>query len=180
MAGESPTIEFCCPLRLRKGRPNPIANTQNRSAFVVSIVRQAYVSKVGSTADSTWDNMPAALVSVAELMAGFLAASIPTYRPLFRHFFPQGDKNTTAFPAQEYGSSGKHSSRGWSNGSKLRTKVSTGAGNMSNFGGISVTRDIELSTHHMAASRQGDSWMRVSDDGSEGALRAGMQPEYYR
>ncbi|KUI56623.1 hypothetical protein VP1G_04044 [Cytospora mali] len=147
------------------------------SAFIVSIIRQAYVGKVGSTADSTWDDMPAALVSVVELMAGFLAASIPTYRPLWRYLFPRGDRNDKA---NSFRSSGQipYTKEGvqWHGNVKTQTKVSTGVGmakvrNVNDFGGISVTRDIELSTHSMAGGSRDDGWLRVSDDGSEDNLR---------
>lgn len=142
--------------------------------------------KVGSTADPTWDNMPAALISVAELMAGFLASSIPTYRPPFRHFFSRDERNTRSY-THGYGSSGKSGSRGsrgsragpWPNNSKTRTRLSTGTGTVGDSSGISVARDIELSTHYMAAGRRDDSWMRVSNDGSEGALRGNL-PEHCR
>ncbi|KAI1139363.1 hypothetical protein F5Y05DRAFT_412463 [Hypoxylon sp. FL0543] len=55
------------------------------SACLVSIIRLAFTIKVGSTADGSWDDIPAGLISVVELMVGILAASIPTYRPLYRH-----------------------------------------------------------------------------------------------
>ncbi|CAG8952807.1 hypothetical protein HYFRA_00009052 [Hymenoscyphus fraxineus] len=56
------------------------------SACIISFIRLGYGSKVGSTADGSWDNIPAGLASVAELMIGILAASIPTYRPIYRRF----------------------------------------------------------------------------------------------
>ncbi|OTA80569.1 hypothetical protein M434DRAFT_37906 [Hypoxylon sp. CO27-5] len=54
------------------------------SACIISIIRLAFTIKVGSTTDESWDDIPAGLLSIVELMFGFLAASIPTYRPLYR------------------------------------------------------------------------------------------------
>ena len=156
------------------------------SAFIVSIVRQAYAGKVGSTADPTWDDMPAALVSVAELMAGFLAASIPTYRPLWRRIFAQDEKsNRKSTDGFDSGQNGHSAEDGpWISEMKTQTKVSSGAGmsrprTMCNFEGISVTRDIELSTQHMAEAHRDDGWMRVSDNGSDDTL-GGSLPDNYR
>jgi hypothetical protein len=56
------------------------------SACIVSIVQLRYVPKLGSTADATWDNAPIAIVASVECMIGFLAVSLATYRPLYRHF----------------------------------------------------------------------------------------------
>lgn len=148
------------------------SNPKLYSAFVVSIIRQAYAGKVGSTADSSWDDMPAALVSVAELMAGFLAASIPTYRPLWRRIFPKGDRSSMNIGD---GSSGQKScsvkSGQWPGNTKMQTKVSVGAGSRARAldmcGGISVTRDIELATHPTAGGRRDCVWTRMSDGESE-------------
>lgn len=153
-----------------------VTHTHANSAFIVSIIRQAYAGKVGSTADPTWDDVPAALVSVVELMAGFLAASIPTYRPLWRHIFSRGQRNSSS---GGFGSSGREAGQWSDNNMKTQTKVSTGVGragtttHMSQAaGGISVTRDIELSTQDMAGGvRHDEVWMRDSDEGSEDALR---------
>lgn len=141
---------------------------------------------MGSTADPTWDDMPAALVSVAELMAGFLAASIPTYRPLWRRIFSQDEKRNTA-STNGTGSSGEKcnsSERGpWTSTMKTQTKVSTGVGmsrarTISDSEGISVTRDIELTTQHMVRASRDDERMRVHDAGSDDTLR-GPLSDYY-
>ncbi|PSR79597.1 hypothetical protein BD289DRAFT_375278 [Coniella lustricola] len=144
------------------------------SAFIVSIVRQTYASKVGSTADSTWDDMPAALVSVAELMAGFLAASIPTYRPLWRYFTADGEKS---IPVPDWSSSNNQETgvadRAWISKAKTRTHITTGRGLSStqqDFGGISVTRDIELSTHHKFQPSSDNGWERGSESDCDAIL----------
>ncbi|KAI1381947.1 hypothetical protein F4677DRAFT_400348 [Hypoxylon crocopeplum] len=50
-----------------------------------------YVTKLGSTADASWDNIPASLPADVEIMVGFLATSIAKYRPLYRLIFKGGD-----------------------------------------------------------------------------------------
>ncbi|KAI0020249.1 hypothetical protein F4780DRAFT_374572 [Xylariomycetidae sp. FL0641] len=54
---------------------------------IVSIVQFNYITKLGQTADATWDDIPAGLLTAVELAVGFLATSIPTYRPLYQHIF---------------------------------------------------------------------------------------------
>ncbi|KZZ98907.1 hypothetical protein AAL_02458 [Moelleriella libera RCEF 2490] len=55
------------------------------SACVVSVVRTAYTLDIGSTVDNSWDMVPGANISIAEIMAGILAACIPTYGPLVHY-----------------------------------------------------------------------------------------------
>ncbi|KAI2768087.1 hypothetical protein F4815DRAFT_68448 [Daldinia loculata] len=55
------------------------------SACVVSIIRLGFSLTFDSTVDPSYDNILISILSLIELMAGILATSIPTYRPLFRH-----------------------------------------------------------------------------------------------
>lgn len=113
--------------------------------------------------------MPAALVSVAELMAGFLAASIPTYRPVWAHIF---SKNSSKYTSDDFKRTSGGEPRPWEDTKNLQTEITTGntgmsaTWNVNNPGRIAVTRDIELSTKKMGRGFQNSVWTRVSDDGS--------------
>ncbi|KAI0108737.1 hypothetical protein F4776DRAFT_643591 [Hypoxylon sp. NC0597] len=108
------------------------------SACIISIIRLAFAIKVGSTDDGSWDDIPAGLLSIVELMVGFLAASIPTYRPLYRRIVHGSTSSApisnTPPPRLDYGPSKKADNEaGYSNES---------AGN--SLLGINMTDQIEL------------------------------------
>ncbi|KAK5654027.1 hypothetical protein OQA88_7704 [Cercophora sp. LCS_1] len=53
---------------------------------IISIVRLFSLHKAINTTDPTWDNVPSAYWSIVELNCGILCASLPTLRPLLRHW----------------------------------------------------------------------------------------------
>ncbi|KAL2277766.1 hypothetical protein FJTKL_15203 [Diaporthe vaccinii] len=59
------------------------SSAMSGSACVVSVIRLVFALQVGSL-DGSWDAVPAAWASEAEICAGFLVVSIPTYRPIYR------------------------------------------------------------------------------------------------
>lgn len=54
------------------------------SACIISIVRLAFIEKVGLAYDSSWTDIVPGMISTAELCVGIFAACIPTYVPLLR------------------------------------------------------------------------------------------------
>ncbi|KAI4157896.1 MAG: hypothetical protein LQ342_007932 [Letrouitia transgressa] len=53
------------------------------SAFVVCLIRLFFVLQYGTTNDPTWSDIPSATISNVELCVGVIAASFPTYKPIF-------------------------------------------------------------------------------------------------
>ncbi|KAL7800067.1 hypothetical protein V8C37DRAFT_3685 [Trichoderma ceciliae] len=125
------------------------------SACIVSIVRLAFALAVGSTADGSWDNMPAGMLSVVELVAGILASSLPIYRPLYRRVMGRDATRSTQ----------RSSENPYINGSRS-VKISAGGYPKNNSDGIVVTDevDIDLSPY----SRKGGAWVRVGDEDEAG------------
>ncbi|KAL7948446.1 hypothetical protein V8C42DRAFT_314482 [Trichoderma barbatum] len=125
------------------------------SACIVSIVRLAYTLAVGSTADGSWDNMPAGMLSVVELMAGILAASIPIYRPLYRRVVAR----------DTVGSTQRSSENPYALGSRS-VKITAGPFTKTNSDGIVVTEEvnIDLSPYN----RKDGAWVRVGDEDESG------------
>lgn len=136
------------------------------SACIVSIIRLAFTLKVGATADASWEDIPAGLLSAVELMAGILAASIPTYRPLYRRIVYGSinlSTNTDAMPSY-----GDHPDRKYSKGksrdlsldTQLSVGVTAGGFAATSRQGINVTNQIELVRH----KNMGGNWVRVPDE----------------
>ncbi|KAG6368463.1 hypothetical protein INS49_002670 [Diaporthe citri] len=73
----------CCYGAAQKKRWIYFSFAMGGSACVVSIIRLVFALQVGSL-DGSWDAVPAAWASEAEICAGFLVVSIPTYRPIYR------------------------------------------------------------------------------------------------
>ncbi|KAI1860569.1 hypothetical protein JX265_009968 [Neoarthrinium moseri] len=128
------------------------------SACVVSLIRLAFTLKVGTTADGSWDIVPAGLLSVAELMSAILAACIPTYRPLFRKLV-EGSTVGKKIAWSGYGSAAIRNDK-ISRDAPHTVNVSAGRFPNSTRPGINVTNQIELSVHRS----KGGSWVRVPDE----------------
>ncbi|RYO83906.1 hypothetical protein DL766_001733 [Monosporascus sp. MC13-8B] len=131
------------------------------SACIISMVRLAFALEVGSTADGSWDNIPAGLLSVVELMTGILAVSIPTYRPLYRRLV-EGPSWVKQSIQNDYASGNRNAEYHRSFGREGPRSVSVSAGRVSvgTRQGISVTNQIELTVH----TSKGGSWVRVPDE----------------
>ncbi|RYC58531.1 hypothetical protein CHU98_g7675 [Xylaria longipes] len=128
------------------------------SAYVVSIIRLAFALKVGTTADGSWDNIPAGLLSVVELLIGILAASIPRYRVLWRQItHGSSDTRKDSMSVVSMGASNARKNHGIE-----QPSISAMAGNFSleSAQGINVTKQIEM----VAYPSKGRSWVRVPDD----------------
>ncbi|KAJ2985945.1 hypothetical protein NUW58_g5266 [Xylaria curta] len=129
------------------------------SACIVSIVRLPYSIKIG-TSDGAWDATPTFIISVVEITVGMLAVSIPSYRPLYEHFFGGGicrsSSNARAGKYKDtlhmsfYGEDARNDVNVSSPGTHLGCE----------HGGISVTNHIELVRH----ARKSGSWVRVTDE----------------
>ncbi|KZZ98887.1 hypothetical protein AAL_02438 [Moelleriella libera RCEF 2490] len=91
-------------LGARRGAPAGEASVLiwDNSACVVSVVRTAYTLDMSSTKDSSWDIIPGALVSTAELMTGILAACLPAYGPLVHRMMGRKTKTNGGAPDFNY------------------------------------------------------------------------------
>ncbi|KAL1850369.1 hypothetical protein Daus18300_012964 [Diaporthe australafricana] len=136
------------------------------SACIVSMVQLHYITNLGSTADASWDQMPSIFLADVEIMVGFLATSIATYRPLYRRIFkgivPSSSRNYT--PGYSDGSNRKnHVTRIFASGKS--TDHSSGTGNSR---GIFVTDQIELiHTTQPAGSFEGNAGGHTRDPSLE-------------
>ncbi|RYP41490.1 hypothetical protein DL767_000995 [Monosporascus sp. MG133] len=133
--------------------------------------------------DGTWTGIPAAMINIVELMAGILAASIPTYRPLYRRWLQRGTLpiHNKSNPRHYYHGGERNNSRrnnksrasdtdgGFGdNALPHSVEVKVGCSNRAgdNHGrilsrGINVTEQIELVRHVTNAN---GTWVRVPDD----------------
>ncbi|KAI0838463.1 hypothetical protein F5Y06DRAFT_287197 [Hypoxylon sp. FL0890] len=132
------------------------------SACIISIIRLAFTIKVGSTADGSWDDIPAGLLSVVELMFGILAASIPTYRPLYRRIIGGSATlapiSNTPLLRLDYGSK-KTKANSCGSDSQLTEGFFAGHFQGGDLAGTSVTNQIELGKH-----TNGGNWQQISDN----------------
>ncbi|KAI1798972.1 hypothetical protein F4811DRAFT_558304 [Daldinia bambusicola] len=120
------------------------------SACIVSVVRLAYSLVVSSTADISWDNVHPGFVSAAELLVGILAASIPTYGPLFRRYIV----GSTARSSLPYGRS-----KGQVSSQLHSASISVSGGGAVHGPGVHITDEVELTRHEL---RNG-AWVRIDD-----------------
>ncbi|KAI1436713.1 hypothetical protein GGR50DRAFT_185938 [Xylaria sp. CBS 124048] len=128
------------------------------SACIVSIIRLAFALRVGTTTDGSWDNIPAGLLSVVELMTGILAASIPTYRALFRRiFYGPGRLSTAEGSFRGTERTGTVKSQNFGRNTGRNVSISAGQFHNESQQGIVVTDRIEMYT------TRGDEWVRVPD-----------------
>ncbi|XXH02501.1 hypothetical protein Hte_008877 [Hypoxylon texense] len=148
------------------------------SACIVSIIRLPYSLRLGEF-DGSWTGIPAAMINNAELMAGFLAASIPTYWPLYRRWV-QGIKGSIRDrdKSKPYNHPRSGKDRGiktfgvtnsgnedtiYTNTLPRHVEIEGGEASNSgqrNPGGINVTEQIELVRH----TKTNGAWMWVPDD----------------
>ncbi|KAI1805841.1 hypothetical protein F4811DRAFT_569854 [Daldinia bambusicola] len=134
------------------------------SACVVSIVRLPYSLEFNTTDDPTYDSTRMNLLSLVELMAGILATSIPTYRPLFRQIMASRGRSSIDSPKNTYKKSGKDDISGGTRISPVITSGTLPEQVQTNFPGINVTSHVELARY----TNIGGNWIRVPDEVSEG------------
>ncbi|KAI0154533.1 hypothetical protein GGR57DRAFT_465984 [Xylariaceae sp. FL1272] len=112
------------------------------SACIVSIVQLAYITKLGSTADPSWDNIPSAFLANTEILIGFLATSVATYRPFYQFMFNKGkEKSSSAYTVSDNIRPKDGHSTIISSDRRQRSA------NSNNDYGIMVTDEIELLEH---------------------------------
>lgn len=92
------------------------------------------------------DNVPTGFVSSVELLVGILAASIPTYRPLYRRYIQR-----TTGQGSQYKSG--NSSNGHGPSQSYSAKISAARSGMMDGPGVHVTDEIELISHESQAER---------------------------
>lgn len=111
--------------------------------------RNHWTSTPGADAIVTsGDDIPIVLLSTVELMAGFLAACVPTYRPIYRRLRRNEAQCSTDASNPNY--------RYHFEQSKNPVNITGGRGNVPLSGfGIIVTNQVEMSIH----TNHRDEWM---------------------
>ncbi|RWA05230.1 hypothetical protein EKO27_g9876 [Xylaria grammica] len=131
------------------------------SACLVSLAQLAYITKLGNDSDSSWSVVPSSLLGAVELMVGFLATSIATYRPLYQFVFVERMGRSSGSAADTEPTPYHISYQK----SQFRRDVLVGTGGVSgDFSsesqrGIVVTSHIELTRHNNPPG----TWIRVDD-----------------
>ncbi|KAI0413545.1 hypothetical protein F5X98DRAFT_351794 [Xylaria grammica] len=131
------------------------------SACLVSLAQLAYITKLGNDSDSSWSVVPSSLLGAVELMVGFLATSIATYRPLYQFVFVERMGRSSGSAADTEPTPYHVSYQK----SQFRRDVLVGTGGVSgDFSsesqrGIVVTSHIELTRHNNPPG----TWIRVND-----------------
>lgn len=131
---------------------------------VISIVRLPVWVTSGSTGDFGWDNIPGAMLAVAELTIGILAASAPIYRPFLRWASGKGKQGSSGSGPERNTplAAGPDSFTRNSRKNNLRSEATRGPPMMSPREydrSITITDEFELSTHHNVLG----SWHQIPD-----------------
>ncbi|KAG6365194.1 hypothetical protein INS49_006802 [Diaporthe citri] len=137
------------------------------SACIVSMVQLRYITNLGSTADGSWDSMPSIFLADVEIMVGFLATSIATYRPLYRRVF----KGIVPSSSQNYRPGYSDGSRRYNHVTRIFAggKPTDHSSSTNNSRGIVVTDQIELiRTTQPAGSYDGTTGPAGYYDGTTG------------
>ncbi|KAI1826292.1 hypothetical protein F4861DRAFT_497758 [Xylaria intraflava] len=125
-------------------------------ACIVSLVQLAYITKLGNSPDPSWTVVPNSLLGDVEILTGFLATSIATYRPLYRFIFKEAPGTSESSKPGPYDGAAKRDTGG--------VEVSIGTGDASRADsrtsrsrhGILVTEHVELTRNE--ASKRKDRW----------------------
>lgn len=109
--------------------------------------------------------MPTVMLSDVEVMVGFLATSIATYRPLYRRIFQGTGAFSTGYSANKrsgFADDFSHPTGHTTNISRNRNLRSQSGESQH---GIIVTDQIELIRHHNVDG----SWLRINNDLESGS-----------
>ncbi|OTB10487.1 hypothetical protein K445DRAFT_70117 [Daldinia sp. EC12] len=155
-------IPLVLPLQISKQKKMLLIFTfgMGGSACIVSIVRLAYSLDFDTTGDPSYDNIYMSLLSLVELMAGILATSIPTYRPLFRQIM--ASRGRSSINSQK-NIDDKSSKTNISGSTRISPQITAGTSPRqleSNYPGINVTSHVELARY----TNMGGNWIRVPDE----------------
>ncbi|KAI2468305.1 hypothetical protein F4781DRAFT_399075 [Annulohypoxylon bovei var. microspora] len=131
------------------------------SSCIVSIVQLKYIRKFSGTADSSWEMVPSSLLATIECMTGFIATSIATYGPLYRHIFKTSDPSSRN-ASDEFGPS-RHLQRHNDDGYNVQISTGLASGDHNSTSswhrGIMITDRIELTRHDTV----NNSWVNVPE-----------------
>ncbi|KAI1481876.1 hypothetical protein F4774DRAFT_347289 [Daldinia eschscholtzii] len=125
------------------------------SACIVSLVQLRYITRLGNSSDPSWDNVPSAMLGVVEIMVGFLATSIATYRPLYYLISKgsvtenSGNSRSTDFAADGPSRSSKKTHFSTNIRGGIASRLHNSAKSPPSEG-IYVTRDVELTEQDSA------------------------------
>ncbi|KAI1333984.1 hypothetical protein F5Y15DRAFT_430234 [Xylariaceae sp. FL0016] len=124
------------------------------TACLVSVVRLAYAQTLGGV-DGSWDGVPLTYISIVEVTVGILAASIPTYKPLYRRL----TQRSTPHSSREYSHvNDREVLRRGTFGRKANVTAGTHGGS---------SKPIEDATHQIELMQQGNMgghWLPSLDD----------------
>ncbi|KAI0010871.1 hypothetical protein F4779DRAFT_575771 [Xylariaceae sp. FL0662B] len=126
------------------------------SACIVSICRLAYSLQLGAF-DGSWTGIPASMVSIAEMMAGMLAASIPTYAPIYRIWLLRSSTRNKSYADSE----ARARTPVYTNSCPPSVRVTGNRVDANPGPGIKVTSNIELVRHTYANN---GTWVRVPEE----------------
>ncbi len=107
------------------------------------------------------DDIPAAVLSTIETSVGIFAVSLPSYRPLYQRvmqrLFPASSTTKNSYGKSGYSNQSSHVA-GWT-GHRTDTRIMASRAANNKSSGISVSRDIEMTSHSSADG----TWIGIDD-----------------